>query len=196
VTKKSIVLITVASLLVAGLFAALMVLHFRGPGSVAQAGGPFELVDHTGVVRRDSEFRGSWMLVYFGYTFCPDLCPTALNDMTLAIEEMGARGKSVQPIFITVDVERDTPALLKDYVENFHPRMIALTGTEAQISAAARAYRIRYARVAVDDPEVGYQMDHNSYIYLMGPDGRYISHFNHNDGYEELAAALRAAMVR
>ncbi len=180
----------------AGLFAALMVLHFRGPGSIAQAGEPFELVDHRGAVRRDSEFRGSWMLVYFGYTTCPDLCPTALNDMTLAIEELGARGKTVQPIFITIDVARDTPALLKEYIQNFHPRMIALIGTEAKIAAAARAYRIRYAKIAVDDPEIDYQMDHNSYIYLMDPDGQYVSHFNHTDGFEELAEALRKAVPR
>lgn len=152
-------------------------------------GGPFTLVDQTGAARRAEDFRGRLMLVYFGYTFCPDACPTALQDMSCALDILGAKGEAVQPIFITVDPARDTVAQMKLYAENFHPRLIALTGTPEQVAAAARAYRVFYEKgKGTNDDD--YLMNHTSYIYLMGRDGRYLSHFPPGTTAEQMAAAI------
>jgi protein SCO1/2 len=161
----------------------------RGSGAAAIGGG-FELVDQNGQLRTDSDFRGKLMLIYFGYAFCPDACPTALQAMTVAINRLGPAGEGVVPIFITVDPERDTPQQLKRYAENFHPRLVALTGTAEQVAAAATAYRVYYAKQK--DPNVtgGYLMDHTSIIYLMGRDGRYLSHFTHATSPEAMAAEI------
>ena len=154
-------------------------------------GGPFALTDQKGVLRRSEEFRGKLMLVYFGYTFCPDACPTALQDMTQALDLLGAKADDVQPIFITIDPERDTAAQMKLYAGNFHPRLIALTGTPDEIAAAARAYRVFYRKVTGGNA-TEYLMDHSGLIYLMGRDGRYISHFRPGATPQEMAAAIAA----
>jgi len=193
-SRKPVLFATIGSFLVVALFAAMIVLLLRGPGSFAQVGGPFQLIDHTGAQRSDVEFRGRWMLIYFGYTYCPDLCPTALNDMSMALQEIGTRAKSVQPIFITVDPTRDTPKKLEAYIAHFHPRLIALTGDESEINRVARSYRVHYVHLRDPDPDIGYQVEHNSIIYLMGPDGRYVTHFNHEVEFEEIAKALRKAV--
>ncbi len=147
------------------------------PATVATAtiGGPFQLVDSAGHTVTDQSFHGKYMLVYFGYTFCPDVCPTTLADVSAALDTLGPRGAAVQPLFITVDPQRDTPAVIGAYVANFSPRLIGLTGTPDQIAAAARAYRVYYARHTTDDKAAGYTMDHSSILYLMGPDGRFIA---------------------
>ncbi len=162
-----------------------------GAGGLARIGGPFTLIDHTGKERTDADLVGRHSLIYFGYTFCPDVCPTALADMIIAMDELGADAERVQPVFITIDPERDTPEVLGKYVGNFHPRMIGLSGTSAQISRAARAYRVYYAKV--EDPKAGdnYLMDHSSIIYLMDPDGRYLTHFSHGTGPDAMAKRLR-----
>ena len=152
-------------------------------------GGEFTLTDQNGVERRPEDFRGKLMLVYFGYTFCPDACPTALQDMSRAIDIMGNKGDAVQPIFITIDPARDTVEQMKLYASNFHPRLVALTGTPEQIAAAAKAYRVYYEKgksTGGDD----YLMDHTSFIYLMGPDGKYLSHFPPGTTAEQMAAAM------
>ena len=161
------------------------------PGSQqALVGGPFELVDQDGNVRRDSDFRGGYMLVFFGYTYCPDVCPTTLHDITLALDSLDeAVARRIQPIYITVDPARDTVAAMKAYVANFHPRLVALTGSDDQIAAAAKAYRVYYAKAGEGDD---YLVDHTAFIYLMDPEGRYASHFSHTTGAEDLAAALAA----
>ncbi len=135
-------------------------------------GGPFELVDHRGVARRDGDFLGRFMLVFFGYTSCPYTCSTALVNVTLAIDEMGADGARFQPLLITVDPEYDTPERLADFVGLIHPRLIGLTGTPAQIEAAKRAYRVHAMRLP--DPGAFERLvDHSSFTYLIGPDGRF-----------------------
>lgn len=139
----------------------------------ALIGGPFALVDQTGATRTDADFRGKFMLVYFGYTYCPDVCPTTLQTMTEALERLGKAAARVQPIFITIDPARDTPKVMGQYVAHFYPGMIGLTGTAAQIAAAARAYRVYYAKEAGRDQD--YLMDHSGFVYLMGPDGKYIT---------------------
>jgi cytochrome oxidase Cu insertion factor (SCO1/SenC/PrrC family) len=152
----------------------------------ALVGGPFTLVDQDGKTRDDKEFRGKLMLVYFGYTFCPDVCPTTLATMTEALDKLGAKAAKVQPIFITVDPARDTPAVLKRYVANFHPSLIGLTGSAAEIAAAARAYRVYYAKA---DSAAGadYLMDHSGFIYLMGPDGKYLTLLTPQSDAKEMA---------
>jgi cytochrome oxidase Cu insertion factor (SCO1/SenC/PrrC family) len=153
-------------------------------------GGPFALTDQNGVVRHDGDFRGELMLVYFGYTYCPDACPTALAMMSAALDKLGASGKAVQPIFITVDPARDTVAQLKSYAANFTPRLLALTGSDQAIAAAARGYRIYYAKVKSEGGD-DYSMDHSSLVYLMGRDGRYLAHFGPDTTADQLAAAIK-----
>jgi len=153
-------------------------------------GGPFALIDQTGTRRTDADFRGKLMLVYFGFTYCPDVCPTDLLQMTLALDQLGAAGEAVQPIFITVDPERDTPAHLKEYMSLFHPRFVGLTGEAAAIREAARAYRAYYAKVALVNGD--YTLDHSAFIYLMDRNGEYLDFFPPGTSAELIASALRA----
>jgi cytochrome oxidase Cu insertion factor (SCO1/SenC/PrrC family) len=156
-------------------------------------GGPFALIDHTGKPRTDAEFRGKLMLVYFGFTFCPDVCPTDLMTIGQAIDKLGAAGDAVQPLFVTVDPERDTPAHLADYVPSFHPRLIGLTGDGAQIREAARAYRVYYAKVAVG-AAAEYTVDHSAFIYLMDRDGKYLGFFPPGTPADRMAAVIKAQL--
>ena len=152
-------------------------------------GGPFTLVDQNGKTRADAEFRGKLMLIYFGYANCPDVCPTELQTMSEALEQLGPGAAEVQPIFITVDPERDTPPQLANYAQNFDPRFVMLTGSEAQIDEAARGYRVYHRRSERADGEI--QVDHSSFIYLMGRDGRYLAHFGPGTKPETIAASIR-----
>jgi cytochrome oxidase Cu insertion factor (SCO1/SenC/PrrC family) len=139
-------------------------------------GGPFELTDHTGKKRTDADFRGKLMLVYFGYTYCPDICPADLLQISLALDKLGAAGAEVQPLFISVDPERDTREVLAQYVSSFHPRLIGLTGTPEQIQAATRAYKVYYAKYTPPDGGV-YLIDHSGFTYLMDRAGNYLGFF-------------------
>src|SRR5262245_36226819 len=134
-------------------------------------GGPFTLLDHYGARRTDADFRGKLMLVYFGFTSCPDICPTDLQAIGLALDQLGQAAEEVQPIFITVDPERDTPQLLADYVPMFHPRLIGLSGDANSIRQAARAYRVYYAKVPRTDGS-DYTVDHSGFVYLMNGVGQ------------------------
>lgn len=162
-----------------------------GSGGIVKIGGPFTLVDHHGKVRGDGDFRDEHLLIYFGYTYCPDVCPTALSDMALAMDALGDDAAKVRPMFITVDPSRDTPERLKPYVANFHPRLVGLTGDEAAVAAAAKAYRVYYAKSNTEAAPGEYLMDHTSIIYLMGPDGRYLTHFTHGVTAETMAKRIR-----
>jgi protein SCO1/2 len=160
--------------------------------SVGQAmiGGPFELTDHTGKRVSDRDFRGKYMLVFFGFTLCPDVCPTGLQVIAAALDKLGPKAEAITPILISLDPSRDTPAQLASYVQSFHPRLIGLTGTQAEIDAVAKAYRV-YAK-RVDDPKstAGYTIDHSTFIYVMGPDGAYVTHFTHATPVDAMAARL------
>ena len=134
----------------------------------AAIGGPFKLTDQNGKPRSDADFRGQYTLVFFGYTNCPDVCPTTLQTLTDAMAVLGPKADKVTPVFITVDPERDTAKALKDYAANFTPRLVMLTGSPADIAAVAKEYRVYYAK-AGEGPN--YAMDHTAGIYLMGPDG-------------------------
>jgi protein SCO1/2 len=138
-------------------------------------GGPFALVDHTGKPRTDADFRGKLMLIYFGFTYCPDICPADLLNIGLALEKLGEAAEHVQPLFVTVDPGRDTAEHLKDYVPLFHPRLIGLTGDAAAIHKVAAEYRVYYARVSVKGDD--YTVDHSAFSYLMGADGKYLGFF-------------------
>jgi protein SCO1/2 len=151
-------------------------------------GGPFALIDDTGKPRTDAEFRGKLMLIYFGYTHCPDACPTALQDMADALAKVGEPSDQVVPVFVTIDPARDTVEYLKGYAEQFDPHFVSLTGSAEQIAAAARAYRVYY-RKANDQPD--YLMDHTSIIYLMGRDGKFLTHFTHETTPDQMAGAIR-----
>ena len=155
-------------------------------------GGPFTLEDGNGHTVTDQDFRGKWMLVYFGYTRCPDACPTALQDMANAVDMLGDKKRDVAIVFITVDPERDTGPVVKDYVSAFEAPITALSGTPAQIAAAAREYRVYYAKHPEKDG--GYSMDHTSIIYVMDPRGRFVTNFTHENAPDQIAAKLRTLL--
>lgn len=156
-------------------------------------GGPFSLTDHTGRAVTEADFAGRFLLVYFGFTYCPDVCPTELGTIAAALDALETEGERVIPVFITVDPERDTVEAMADYVARFHPRMVGLTGTPAQIAAVARTYRVFYAKV--NRPEMSqYLMDHSSFIYLVGPDGRVRSLFRPETSPEAIAQAVRGQL--
>ena len=164
-----------------------------GRTGIAQIGGPFTLKDHMGKTRTEKDYQGKLMLIYFGYSYCPDVCPTALQIMSVALDGLDKKAKEITPIFITVDPERDTVAHLNKYVKNFHPDMVGLTGTAEQIKQAAKVYRVYYrkAEPATGSPDKDYLMDHSSVVYLMDRDGRYVTHFTHQSPSEKIEAALR-----
>ena len=158
-------------------------------------GGPFTLTDETGARVTDETFRGRFMLIYFGFTYCPDVCPTELAKMAAALDLLGEAAEEVVPILISVDPERDTPAALAQYTDLFHPRLIGLTGTEAEIAAAARAYRAYYAKVRTGRGPDEYTMDHSAFIYLMGRRGEFVALFNPETSAEQMAEAMRRAIA-
>ena len=177
----------------AGAFLALS-LHQRPRGAAgtllaSAIGGPFHLVDQNGKTVTDGDLKGKWSLVYFGYTHCPDACPTALNDIAIALDELGPQRGAVRPVFITVDPERDTPEVLKSYVTSFDAPILALTGSREEIAQAAKDYRVYYAK----HPEAGgdYSMDHSSVIYVMDPEGRFTASFTHESSPEQIAERLK-----
>jgi cytochrome oxidase Cu insertion factor (SCO1/SenC/PrrC family) len=157
-------------------------------------GGPFTLTDQTGHTRADSDFRGKLMLVYFGFTYCPDVCPTDLQAIGLALDKLGRDAESVQPIFITVDPERDTPAHLADYMPMFHPRLIGLTGSAEAIHAVADAYKVYYARVPLEGAG-DYTVDHTAYIYLMDRDGNYLGFFPPGTSADRMVEIIRPRLA-
>jgi cytochrome oxidase Cu insertion factor (SCO1/SenC/PrrC family) len=163
-----------------------------GRGSV---GGPFELVDHTGKKRTDADFRGELLLVYFGYTYCPDVCPTDLMQIGLAIDKLGAAGAAVQPLFISIDPERDTQTVLAQYVTAFHPRVIGLRGTPAQIRTVADSYKAYYAKYSPPDGGV-YLIDHAGFIYLMGRSGEYLGFFPPGTSADRLVEIIRQHLTK
>jgi protein SCO1/2 len=157
-------------------------------------GGPFALTDHTGKPRTAADFRGRLMLVYFGFTDCPDVCPTDLQNIGLAIEKLGPLGDKVQPLFITVDPEHDTPEHLADYVPMFHPRLIGLTGDAAAIRRAADEYKVYYAKTPNPKGD-NYTVDHTAFIYLMGADGRYLGFFPPSTDADRIAETIRLQLA-
>jgi len=159
-------------------------------GGSVHLGGAFTLVGSDGQTVTDQNFRGKWMLVYFGYTYCPDVCPTELQTMSAAINKLGPLAAKIVPIFISVDPERDTPEAIGAYVKLFDPRLIGLTGSTKQIADVTRAYRVYYAKV-IQKGLSSYLMDHSSLVYLMDPAGRFVALYNPQTDVDDMATELR-----
>ena len=186
------VIIVVTGLVIAAIASIVLFGGATGGRGIATIGGSFTLSDHTGKARSEQDLKGSYSLIYFGYMFCPDVCPTALQVMTNAMDRLDKNTqKRITPIFITIDPARDTAEKLSSYVNNFHPRMIGLTGTDEQIANVARAYRVFYAKSKDAGDTTEYLMDHSSIIFLMDPEGLYITHFSHATEPERMAQTLR-----
>ena len=158
------------------------------PTQAVIPGGGFSLVDHEGEPRSETAFPGKHLVLVFGYTYCPDVCPTTLASLAAALDLLGEREAELQPLFVTIDPERDTPEVLADYVSAFHPRLVGLTGSAEQIRKVARDYRVYYAKVGTDEKD--YLVDHSAYIYLIGPDGQTLTYLKHDESPEILAAKL------
>ncbi len=152
--------------------------------------GPFSLIDQTGKPVTDEDFRGKFMLVFFGYTFCPDVCPTDLQVMAQAMDEIGEDGDKVQPIFISIDPARDTPEITGEYASYFHPRLIGLTGSSQQTATAAWNYGATSMKIIHEDHPEEYTVNHSALTYLLGPDGRFVAAFEHNTDYQTMARGI------
>ena len=184
-----------AALLVAGTayyFAASI--HATTSTGTALVGGPFSLTDQTGRKVTGKDFLGKYMLVFFGYTYCPDICPTELQVMSAALDSLGAKADDIQPIFISIDPQRDTPEVLQQYVVNFHPRLLGLTGSPEEIASVAKAYRVYYSKVEGNSGPDNYLMDHSTIIYLMDRQGKFLKHFTYSTDAAALAKAIEEAI--
>lgn len=159
-----------------------------------QVGGAFVLTDHDGRRVRDTDFRGRAMAVFFGFTHCPDICPTALARMSEVLDALGPDADAVQALFVSVDPRRDTPALLKDYVTHVSPRILGLTGSEAEIAAVARAYRVYYRINGDPETNPNYLVDHSGFVYVMDRSGRFVGTFNPDASVDGATRLMRRAL--
>jgi protein SCO1 len=160
-------------------------------------GGPFTLTNaEDGSTVTERSYRGKIMLIYFGYTYCPDACPTTLNTIVKALDELGPLADHVQTLFITIDPQRDTRAVLSDYVKSFGPRIVGLTGTPAQIAAAAKVYRVYYAPHEAKDLPNGYLMDHTSVVFIMDENGRFLATFTPDTSAAQMADRLSKLVAK
>jgi len=153
----------------------------------------FALATTDGRAVTEESYRGKWLAIYFGYTFCPDICPTTMIDLADALKALGPRADAVQGIFVTVDPQRDKPGVLAEYLQSFDPRLVGLTGTPAQIAAAAKSFHVFYERNDRDDG--GYTYDHSAFIYLIDPGGKFAKAVIDDRGSQEIAATLSALMA-
>jgi len=185
---------------VAGLLMAVLLLGaggflwLTGATGGPAIGGPFTLENSSGKMVTNRNFRGKFMLVYFGYTYCPDICPTTLNAVASTLDKLGPDAKELTPIFITVDPQRDTPEVMKRYTAAFSPAIVGLTGTPAEIAKVAREYRVYYARHVTGPGPNDYSMDHSSVLYLMGPNGQFIAPLRADESPAKMATEIEKLM--
>lgn len=196
--SRPLVVAILAGLLIGALAGAAALVLSRGhenPGVAitgkALVGGPFTLVDQTGKTVTDRDFRGRYMLVFFGFTHCPDICPAELQVIAASLQALGPDAKKVAPIFISVDPERDTPEVMADYIKNFGDEFVGLTGSPEQVAAAAKSYRVAYAKFQEKESDNDYSVDHSALVYLMSPDGDYITHLPYGTSAEKMTETLR-----
>jgi len=189
-------LLLILSAFLAGLilcFTVVLIVTGRGPESFASPsaaiGGPFKLTDQNGKTITDRDLKGRPSLVFFGFTHCPEICPAALFDISEILTKLGPDASKVNALFITVDPERDTPAVLKDYLSSFNPRLTGVGGDAEQLAAVAKAYRVYYKKVPTKDGD--YTMDHTAIVYLMEKNGQFVAPFSLKRKPEEGAAELR-----
>ncbi len=162
----------------------------------AAIGGPFTLVSTHGGNVTDQTYRGKWLLIFFGYTFCPDVCPTALNNVSVALEKLGADAGKLQALFVTVDPQRDTRKVMAEYLKSFDSRIIGLTGPQDQIELVVKEYRVYVAQQKSEtEADDNYLVSHSAYIYLMDPQGKFVNVIQGSEGGEEIAAWLRKQMA-
>ncbi len=189
-------LVPILLLFVAGVFALYSMFYRPLPEArftgEALVGGPFTMVNHRGEAVTEKDFFGRYTLIFFGFTYCPDVCPTELQVMAAALDQMGPLADKITPIFVSVDPERDTPKILSEYVASFHPRLVGLTGTVQQVKQMAKTYRVYFAKVTDAKKPQDYQIDHTAIIYLMGPDGKFLKHFSYSTDTTALAKSLSA----
>ena len=199
-----VLFILLAALMAIALAAGLAWMRLDGAGGPAGAsraggevgvaagvsiGGPYVLTAQDGSRMGSADFQGDFQLSYFGITYCPDVCPTELASLANALDRMGEKAARVRPVFITVDPERDDPSTMADYVRHFHPRLIGLTGTPDEIGAVLKSFRV-FARKVESQTSNQYVMDHSTFVYLMGPDGQFLSMFRYGTDPEEMARAI------
>lgn len=153
-------------------------------------GGAFSLIDHNGAAVDEKSYGSRYLVVYFGFTFCPDICPTELHAISTALDMLGKDADKIQPLFITVDPERDNVEAMAGYMRNFHPAIAGLTGSPDQIKQVAEAYRVYYAKAPLSEAPGDYTMNHTSYIYVIDCEGRYIRHISVGTKPEEIAEIL------
>jgi protein SCO1/2 len=185
--------LVLAGMALVGLLAWMTIRHdAQRADQTAAVGGPFTLTDHHGRAVTEKDYAGRMLLIFFGYTYCPDICPTEVQTMAEVMDALTPEEQAkVQPLFITIDPERDTPPVVADYVALFHPQIVGLTGTPAQVAAIARAYRIYYARSGGEPDGTGYMMDHSAYLYLMAPDGTLLALYPRGTAAPQVTAAIR-----
>lgn len=196
--KNAVIIIAlIAMALGAGLYFSGQVKRDNAPEASqgkADIGGSFTLTDQNNQQVSDSQFRGKYMLVFFGFTSCPSICPVGMATLTQAMEQLGGDASKVQPIFISVDPEQDTPQRVKEFIENFHPSIVGLTGTPEQIKAVESAYKVYAAKSEDKNMPGGYNVDHSGFIYLMDKQGEYLAHFNYQDSAADIVKTVRQAL--
>ncbi len=195
-----IIIITLFALVMAGMIALFQIgVESEKMGTLTpvggDVGGPYTLVDQDGKTVTDKDFTATYKLIYFGFTYCPAICPTELSKMAKAMDLLGTAARAVQPMFISLDPERDAPENLKKYVPMFDDRLIGLTGSPAQVKAIADEYKIYYAKVQ-DEAANDYTIDHSSYIYFMSPDDQLLHIFKTEDTAEQMAALIQAWLTQ
>ena len=181
--------------LMAALAIAVM-LAAPAPTRAADIGGPFALVDHHGNRVTQESYSGKYLLIFFGYTYCPDVCPTELLVFGQTLDALGDKAKQIQALFITVDPERDTPATLAEYMANFHPDLVGLTGSMAEVKDAAKAYRVFFRKsLAAEEGDANYLVDHTSIVYFMSPAGEFVRHFVFGQGASTMAGQIEKILT-
>ena len=198
--RRRLLIVILAGFLVGALggAAALIVTSAQGPKvettGTALIGGPFTLVDQNGKTVTDRDFRGKYMLIFFGFTHCPDICPAELQVMSAALDALGSKADEVVPVFVTLDPERDTSEVVGTYVKNFGKNFVGLTGSPSAIANAAKDYRVTYSKFEYNGRDVNYRysIDHSAIVYLMDKDGQYLTHFTYGTPASKMTETMRS----